>query len=238
MTRSNASFPTGCIHVAADIAILCACILLLGFGGAKISNEHDLGAGPTAMPQVVYVTDFDLDVGKAQSKPGLIQSLRPHVNILSKQRSGQKDPAARAREIVDLMSTSLVKELIKLGLNAQHVNSDEALPGVGLLVRGVFTQVDQGNHLRRTIIGFGAGETELQLIVSVADLSQGSPTPFYEIDTTAESRKLPGAVITLNPYVAAAKFVLSSRDLDRNVTQTASKVAAEIVGRIRKQGVN
>jgi hypothetical protein len=36
----------------------------------------------------------------------------------------------------------------------------------------------------------------------------------------------------MNPYVAAAKFVLSGRDLNKNVTQTASKIAADIAGRL------
>ncbi|HBA55379.1 MAG TPA: hypothetical protein DCZ04_13235 [Syntrophorhabdus aromaticivorans] len=240
MINRRTSQPIGVGRVVADITIVCLCLLLSGFGSAKISGRRDVGAGPVTTPQVVYVTDFDLEAESIRSGPGLLQSLRQgrgaRVNIVPRPGNAQKDPEARARELVDLMATSLVKELVKLGLKAQRVTAGMGQPGEGLLVRGVFTQVEEGNHLRRAVIGFGAGETELQVVLAVDDLSHGAPKPFYELDTSAESRKLPGAVITMNPYVAAAKFVLSSRDLEKNVTRTASKIAADIAGRIRKQG--
>ena len=43
---------------------------------------------------------------------------------------------------------------------------------------------------------------------------------------------VPGAVITLNPYVAAARFVMSAKDLDRNVEKTAAQIAEEVARRL------
>ncbi len=220
-----------------NFTVICFCFLLFGFGGAKISSQREVGSVPSNMPQVIYVTDFDLEVQDIQSGPGI---LRPHgsrANILPKPRAARKDPATQARELVDLMSTSLVKELIKLGFDAQHLHAADARPTQGLLVRGVFTQVDEGNRLRRAVIGFGAGDTDMQVAVTADDLSQGLPKPFYELDTSAESRKMPGAIISMNPYVAAAKFVISGKDINKNVTATASKIATAIAERIRKQNI-
>jgi len=53
---------------------------------------------------------------------------------------------------------------------------------------------------------------------------------------SAKSSKMPGAMITLNPYIGAAKFVLSSRDMEKVIKQTAAKIAADIAGRIRYRG--
>jgi hypothetical protein len=58
----------------------------------------------------------------------------------------------------------------------------------------------------------------------------------YELDTAAASGKAPGAVITLNPYVAIAKFALSARDLEQNVKQTAAKIAADVASRVSSAG--
>ena len=67
----------------------------------------------------------------------------------------------------------------------------------------------------------------------MADLSAGTaPAPLYTAQTDATSNKMPGAVVTLNPYVAAAKFVLAGRDLDRSTQQTAEKIAGLIVARV------
>jgi hypothetical protein len=38
--------------------------------------------------------------------------------------------------------------------------------------------------------------------------------------------------ITLDPYVAAARFVLSGSDLDRNIKQTATQIAEQVSRRV------
>jgi hypothetical protein len=106
------------------------------------------------------------------------------------------------------------------------------LPPQGWLLRGVFTEVEQGNRLQRTIIGFGAGETEVEAVANLDDLSRGPPPPFYDIDASADSRKLPGAIVMRNPYAAAAKFVMAGQSLDRNVKQAAKDIAKTVLARL------
>jgi hypothetical protein len=108
------------------------------------------------------------------------------------------------------------------------------LPQQGWLVRGAFLEVDDGNRLRRAVVGFGAGQTDLQIAVAVDRLSTSqSHLPLYEVGTDAESGKSPGAAVTLNPYVAVAKFVLSGLDLHRNTAQSASKIADDVAGHVK-----
>ena len=64
-----------------------------------------------------------------------------------------------------------------------------------------------------------------------ARLDSPSETPM-----TADSGNSPGAASTLNPYVAAARFVLSGSDLDRNVKQTAVQIAERVIQRLRESG--
>jgi hypothetical protein len=218
------------------IIIFCLCLVLFGCGSAKISAEHDMGVGPASPPKMVYVMDFELNASDIHSGAGLLSSQHegPLRTALSELR-GHENPAARSKELVELMSKSLLKELRKRNLTASRLGASEAMPVDGLLVRGVFVNVEEGNRLRRAVIGFGSGASGLQVVVSVDDLEQGSLKPLYELDTRAGSGKMPGAVITLNPYVAAAKFVFSGRDLDRNIKKTASKIADYIAERTRKQ---
>jgi hypothetical protein len=94
-------------------------------------------------------------------------------------------------------------------------------------VRGVFTNVQEGKQLRRAVVGFGAGRTDLQVNVALDDLAGGGPRPLYAVQSQADSGKLPGAVITLNPYVAAARFVIAGNDLERNVKDSAARIARQ-----------
>jgi hypothetical protein len=207
-------------------------LLLLGCSTAKVTSSGAVGAAPALRPAVVYVADFDLDAAEIKSEPGLLGD-RPRIlpegplGII-----GRPDPQRQARHLVDLMADTLVDDLRKAGLEARRVPAGAVLPAEGWLVRGAFLQVDQGNRLRRAVIGFGEGQTRMQLAVAIDALSERAPAPFYQVDTSAKSHDLPGAVVTLNPYVAAARFVLAGQDLDKNVKDSAGKIAESVVARV------
>jgi len=73
------------------------------------------------------------------------------------------------------MSESLVQDLNENGISARRLAPGESLPSTGWLVRGVFTEVQEGNRVRRAVIGFGAGKTELHVLVYLDDLANGAP---------------------------------------------------------------
>ncbi len=189
---------------------------------------------------MVYVSDFDLDASKIKSESGMLPPppTLPGLlgNILPPPPGAPKDPQVLARDLIDLMSNSLVEDLTEAGVGARRLSPGNPIPASGWLVRGVFTDVNQGNQLSRAVIGFGAGMTDLQVIVDINDLTQGTPKPFYELNTDADSGKAPGAgpTIVLGPVGLAARFVIAGKDLNRNVKQTASKIAGEVVQRIKQ----
>jgi hypothetical protein len=129
------------------------------------------------------------------------------------------------------MSESLVQDLIDKGISARRLAPGESLPSTGWVVRGVFTEVREGNRLRRAVIGFGAGKTELQVLVYLDDLANGAPRPFAEFNTSADSGDKPSG----GKYAAGAKYMMGRFDLDKNVSQTASAIAADISQRIKSQ---
>jgi len=184
---------------------------------------------------VVYVTDFEIGVVKHED--GMLSGRPGPVGRIGQRLSGaSSDPAARAQQIVDLMANSLVKELSKAGYNALRLPAGRPVPGEGWCVRGLFTEVQEGNRLRRAMIGFGQGATDLQVVTTIDNLSQGPPKPLYEVTTDANSGQMPGAAPTLvfSPYGAAIRFVMAGNDLDKNVKQTAAKIAEQMTVRIQQ----
>jgi len=216
------------------------CATLCGCGTAKISSRREIAAAPVGKPTTIYVADFDLDAANVKSEAGMLPTLKlpgPLGEALPPMPGSPKDPKKLARQLVDEMSDSLVKDLAKAGMTARRLSPGATMPNSGWLVRGVFTDVNQGNQLTRAVIGFGKGKTDLQVVVDVNDLAQGAPRKFYELNTTADSGKAPGAgpTIVLGPGGLAARYVIAGKDLDRNVKQTASKIAAEVVQRTQQQ---
>ncbi len=201
---------------------------------AQVTAEHESAPTITAKPSAVYVADFELWAQNIEHENGVLSARTGPIGRVGQRLSGgTSDPAARARQLVDLMSNSLVKELSKCGFTAFRLQPREPFPTQGWLLRGVFTEVQEGNRLRRAMIGFGEGQTDIQVVANVQDLSKGPPKPLYEIATDATSGDKPGAAPTLvlGPYGAAARFVMAGKDLDKNVKQTAAQIAERMAKR-------
>lgn len=229
----------GGITVLRSIALfvsLTSVWLWSGCSTAKITGEKQLGSEPAARPTIVYVADFGLVPEEIQDKKGILEE----VPIVSKPARellyGQKPPTERARELVELMSKTLVKDIDKSGYTAIRYNPETPIPTNGWLVRGMYTKVEEGNKLRRVLIGFGAGKTDVEVVTVFDNLSKGPPQPFYEVGTNARSGDLPGVGPTLvfSPYGAAARFLLAGTDLERNVRETARKIREALMQEINR----
>ena len=208
-----------------------ASVLLVACSEATLASRGAFAAAPSPASKAIYVADFELDATEVKSESGPLNLPRPR--LLREGPLGLRDPQAQARRLVELMSNSVVQDLEQAGFAARRLPPG-ASPAEGWLVRGVFLQVDEGNRLRRAIVGFGAGQTHMEVAASVDDLSKGAIAPLYEIDTTAHSRDLPGAaILKLNPVVAGVRFVMAGQDPERDVRSTASKIAEEVEKRIR-----
>jgi len=209
--------------------------LFVGPGvAAQTASEQDSpGQAKTTMhafnkDTIIYVSDFELDAQNVKTdKSGVIGEVRP--GILERPRKREEhDPEAQAKKLVDLMSKCIVADLQKRGYKAERLENGSARPTSGAWVHGVFTEVDEGNRRRRAIIGFGAGNATMDLYVTLTDLANPEK-PLYDMAKEQDSGKKIGAVITMNPYVAAAKFVVEKNAPEKEGKKTASQISAEVV---------
>lgn len=192
-------------------------------GGARIEGVGTTATVPGTPARRVYVQDFALDAEATEPREGLIP--RPR---LFQQLTGE-DPAAHARRVVDDMATALVKDLDAAGVPAERLPPGRSLPADGWLVRGVFTEIDTGSTMRRAVIGFGSGKTDMEVQVGVSDLATNPNESFLVFGTITDPSRLPGGAVTRNPYVVAAKFVLAKGAPERDVQHTAKTIADELV---------
>lgn len=232
MNPSKAPKPSANFALFLAIASSVAATATPTFGGEAMK-----GAALTSKPTIVYVADFELDPANLKTDtaappappklPGFL------AKVLPPPPGSPKEPEELARELRDLMSKSLIKELVKAGLDARRIALDALLPVSGLLVRGEFTRVDQGNQVERAVVGLGKGRTDLQVRVDIVDIAQGASAQIDKVNAAAGSGKTPGAasMIDRHPAAAAARFVLAGNDLKKNVKQTATQIAAEVVAK-------
>jgi hypothetical protein len=218
------------------VSILCFC--------ARLSAQAPGAAAPaTAQPApvvhnftkntLIYVSDFELDAQNVTVDQGSpVSQARPGILERPRKRE-QKDPEAQAKKLVEVMSKSLVEDLQKAGYQAQGLGPGQQKPTSGAWVRGVFTEADEGNRIHRAIIGFGSGEAKMELQVTVTDLA-APDKPLYTEAAGDTSAKKMGAVITMNPYVAAAKFVMEKNAPEKTVKKTAGEISAQIITQLKQ----
>lgn len=156
----------------------------------KVTETPVQGAA-VAAPAAFYIQDFHYDDG--QVKQG--QSVLPQGGIIRRALNHGSDP----KTLVRTFSTVLVKDLTSRGYAAYRLAPGAPSPAKRWLVGGEFLEIEEGNRMRRALIGFGSGETEMQVGVDVAGLEKDPALPFTMLGAHTGSGKMPGAAITLNP---------------------------------------
>jgi Domain of unknown function (DUF4410) len=218
-------------------ALILISLLVSACSAVRVEEEREIRATPATPPAAVYVKDFDLRSGDFHAETGILPLAPLTINgpaaLIPRVLGVPEDNTIRACELVNLMSSAIVADLRNDGLNATYLAPGQTVPTQGWMVHGTFVQVDEGNRLRRALVGFGSGETKLRVLVWVSDLSNRSPDPFYLLDSSSHSSRKPGAAFTFDPYVAAARFLTDGLDMETNVTQIAAEISDDISERSR-----
>lgn len=141
-----------------------------------------------AAPARIVVYDFTMDDAVVKEYQGILR-----------QQPAKKNPAQRESEIRRHASESFAVELVDglrgLGFTVARVARGTPPGARELLIDGKFLTVDQGNPLRRLVIGFGAGASKVETRVEVYHAIEG--LKIIEFTTRSDSGKLPGAATTV-----------------------------------------
>lgn len=224
-SNSNSSSSSGGSSSAASPILLPA---------ATVSDEQVRGQWPATRPSVIYVGDFQLEaaIQPTDATQGT-QTRLIHLGMLRELgQSPEQAGMQRAAKVKDDFEQAIVDTLRGKGLRTVRLAPDAPLPDNGWLVSGVFTDMDEGNDIRRAAIGIGAGEAKLDLHVAVRDLADASAPALETMSASGSSGHMPGGALALNPYAIAAKFVLNRNALEQDARRAGTSVGNEIAGRV------
>lgn len=122
-----------------------------------------------------------------------------------RQQPANPDPIAREREIARSVSEAFTAELIhglrQMGFKVEVAAPASRIEDSDLVIDGQLLKIDEGNPLRRWVIGFGSGASRVE--TRIAGYRSKSRQKVVEFTTRADSGALPGAVATL-PAAAVA----------------------------------
>jgi Domain of unknown function (DUF4410) len=195
-----------------------------------VPKQHHLQAAqssPTDAQKIpIYVSDFEL-FAAATSDPNLknaaASAKRPDNPIFS-----DADPATvQARRLMDSFAITLVEMFQKNGYTASRLTG--SLPTSGVLLRGVFTEPDDKNRIRRAILGAGSTTPTFMLYVGTFNLGH-EDQPLYQLAPVQSPDSRFGPVISLNAYIPLVKY-----DLDKDPSlDDLHRICDQIVGGLTK----
>ena len=223
-----------------------ASIILAAETPAKVSDVKSNTSGMPAAkaPRMIYVNSFSISQAakpdETQSsgggeRPGLLGALREREQqgIIGERREEQKEQTLV--KVPGVLQKALIADLSQSIAPAES-GSGTTAPADCWIVTGEFLEVDRGSRALQAGVGFGAGQSHLEVRAKVYSAHDPNK-PFLTFDSEGASGHMPGAVVSKNPYVAAAKFVMSKREPEGEAKKVASSIAQEIGKFMAAQGI-
>jgi hypothetical protein len=207
---------------------MAACLVL--FASCSVAFPLPKAAKPSASPgrpqtdlPLVYLTDFELN-----AVPPIPARLRPPTSPVTQ---ADEEPSAQAARLVKLLTLALTTSLKKAGYSVPPFPSTGARPDKGLLIRGVFTEADEYNRVRRVVLGSGSKSAKFVVYVGVNNLASPEQ-PLYQLVSPNTSgppvdTRL-GPLITITSYGPVTSFELDRRPSDDSVKNMAADIVAKL----------
>lgn len=216
------------------LVVVSLTVILGACAQTKTSNVHQYSSESMQKPTRVLIQDFSMDPSAVKS------SSSPFAKIgdMVKGDDGKSSKDDLSKEVGDALSSELVSQFKELGFEAVRVPAGRK-PGAGeIMVSGKFTNVDEGNAVRRAMVGFGAGQSSVDANVTIVAPDE---RPLVSMKAHADSGETPGAAVTAGVGAAAqagtaATAAVSVAKGGAKAYQSASAhQAAEIAGKISEE---
>lgn len=174
------------------------------------------------------------------------------VRGLYKKRSVPQTPdeIRLGRQLGDKIAEELVQEILKLDMPAERSQAGPPAGNGDLIIKGEFVSIDEGHRLKRMLIGFGKGATELKTIVEAYQVTSEGPRNLGYKEITAAGGKMPGMLVPVLGGAAAGRAgtaaiisgsmnvaqELGPESLGGAAKRTAQEIAKELAKEFYRQG--
>jgi len=207
---------------------------LLACASTVVQPQFESAKLQLQRPERILVYDFAVSTKEVTENQGFFQSTVNEFRDVT--------PYQHEQEIADEVKKVAAEEIIEgiraLGLPAERAKRDSPVPAGSLAITGHFLNVDEGNKLRRTVIGLGAGQSRVDIQVQMygygLDASrpaETTPIKLADFETAADSGKMPGALVT-GPAGAAAAGGMTAGVAAANVGMGAVKSYRSAMGQM------
>ena len=194
-------------------------VVALGCAGASSQPIRQYAAdGTLPLPPVLLVYDFAVNSQDALADT-FGQEFTPEPEPPSKQ-------VQEGRVVATALAEAAVAKLRERGIHAERAVRSTPIPQHALVVKGQFLTIERGSRVKRMIIGFGAGMTELRVRGQVYQMTETGLTRISEGEGRSHGDRMPGMAVPVGVGAAAGRVVTSA------VISGGLNIAQEISGEL------
>ena len=136
------------------------------------------------------------------------------------------DPRVRTAKFIDLTATTFVKSLERAGYTVKRLRNSASAPESGVVIRGVFAQVDPDAGIRRAVYGGAPTDPSMLLFVGVGNLAKPQQT-LYQVVSPSTSGTL-GPLIAVSAYAPISRYELAHDPSEDSLRRTADQFANDL----------
>jgi len=215
-------------------------LLIAGCASTNVQETYEVANTGMPPPNPVLIYNFAVNPEDVQQNSSFFAKIQRDI-----QNNDQTaEEIQLGREVADAIAIELTQKIADLGL--YPIRADQSLqvtPG-SILITGYFVNIDEGNRLRRNVIGLGMGKSSLDSKVRVLAPSPSGYQELISFDAHTDSGDMPGAAV-LGP-AGAATGAGSAAVIGTNVAmggiksyksasaQQAKKIAEKIAAQLAK----
>jgi hypothetical protein len=197
------------------LGLFCAAlaVAMLGCSGAQVTQQSSAAPIVNARPSAVVIYPFAVSSAEVSLNSGIFQVA--YRNMSDENTTAEQEQLAH--QTAQNICVSVAAELTKQGITATCLQ--RGVPPTGsnvLILDGQFTDISEGNRLRRMVIGLGAGQSKVDTVVEVLQKTDQGTTEIIDFATSADSGYMPGAGVT-GPAGAAAGGAAAAASLGVNL---------------------
>ncbi|MBV8056243.1 MAG: DUF4410 domain-containing protein [Deltaproteobacteria bacterium] len=199
--------------------LLLAAVTIAGCASTSVSPGINSTPVSNGRPSTIYLYPFAVTAQEVTLNQGFIQKSYRDLTDSNQTQSQIQLGDQTANALADEM----VERLQALGFVASKIARGTPVSGQNvLIVDGSFTDVNQGNRLRRMVIGLGSGQSSLATQAQVYQMANGTTMQIMNFATQANSGSMPGAALTA-PAGAVAGGTAAAVSLGANLAAGAGK---------------
>ncbi len=235
------------LNYFSKLAGTCLLVLLIG-GCAKTNVQKTSEIEMVGMPKppMVLIYNFSIDPQSVQQNSSAFSKIAR--NFENENEAVEK--LKLGNEVAEAMAKELTKKIKAMGMNPQRADQNTPVVPGSIMITGQIIKIDEGNSIKRNVIGLGAGQSSLDATITVLTPTSTENKTIMTFNAHGDSGNKPGALVmgpagaasgagtaatvAANAAQGAANTYKSASS--KQATDMAEKISAELSKYFAKEG--